>query len=161
MELHSNRKSVLSLPFTVELHIAATDEPRYFLNNTSRLMPPFIESSSEEDTKLENQLSRRLRPELLDKFFGDKVETSYQKFTWKDPQKCGECDEYIKEHDYYYYDKRNVDVSSTKLIEYYCCLNCYDNQRKGETLKVPVNKLHRQTLPEKDQDLYWMNVSTG
>lgn len=75
--------------------------------------------------------------------------------------KCGECEKYIEEHDYYYYDKKNVDVSSTKLLEYYCCLDCYDSQRRGETLKVPINKLQRMTLPEKDQDVYWMNVETG
>ena len=55
----------MSLPYTIELHIAATDEPKYFLQHTARLMPPFIESDAEEDIKLEKQLNRRLRPELL------------------------------------------------------------------------------------------------
>jgi hypothetical protein len=37
-------------------------------------------------------------------------------FTWKNPLRCNECNDWIDDYEYYYFEKRAVDKARTLLV---------------------------------------------
>lgn len=80
--------------------------------NVCRLMPPdYIEN---HENSYENN-GKFLKPQLVIDNNDGALRENYRLFTWKNPVKCNECNEYIDDYEYYYYEKRNVDKYQSLL----------------------------------------------
>ena len=57
-------------------------------------------------------MARQLRPEqVAANNTGEPLLTEMEYFTWKEPVKCAECEDWINDYQYYYFEKRSVEKS--------------------------------------------------
>ena len=114
----------------------------------------------EVEDRLEGSM-RLFRPELAMKHNDGKLDPDYELVTWVNPVRCEECNKFILEFEYFYYEKRNIDKKATLLKQYYCCKSCHDLLAPMERLKVPSNRVVHKTMAEKNRFTRYINVSTG
>lgn len=91
-------------------------------------------------------MSKQLRPELTVANNKGEPDPDCQYFTWRTPTRCDECQEWINDYEYYYFEKRSVDKTQRILVQYYCCINCYLERLPTENFKYPVNKIVKKEL---------------
>jgi hypothetical protein len=91
-------------------------------------MPPDVFGKEDNNSELTGKMHLF---ELVQNYTHGQIKESYKLFTWLEPQKCSECNVYIEDFDYYYYEKRNFDKKQTILMQYYCCINCYNELKPG------------------------------
>jgi hypothetical protein len=137
---NSNKKIEVYLPYSVQIHKINAD---YYLLNTACLLPP--ENVDTED--MAEAYSQLLRPEICMNFRSEEIVDNLRYCTWKYPEKCSECKEYIDEYEYYFYEKRSIDEKQTLLMRYICCVNCFSELLPTQTFQVPSNKLIKKVLP--------------
>jgi len=80
--------------------------------NVGRLMPPDVfglENTSEITGKMH-------RFELIKNHTNGQIRENHKLFTWLNPKQCSECETYINDFDYHYYEKRNFDKKQTILM---------------------------------------------
>lgn len=114
----------------------------------------------EVEDPLEGAL-RLFRPELIQNYSDGDMDNEYTLLTWKNPAPCSECNKFINDYEYYYFEKRSLDKKQTLLRQYWCCMNCYSFLAPLERLKIPANKAVKKTVPEKDRLTHYKNMETG
>jgi len=102
-----------------------------------------------------------LRPELMINYRSNENLLSLERFTWKTPTRCTECDKYIDDYEYFIYEKPVYGERKTSPFQYICCLSCYDKLLPLKNFKVPVDRLIRQTLPKEEHLIHWKDNDTG
>lgn len=149
------------LPYTVQLHRnkdMGESDKKFYLVNAFRLFPS---DESAKTPSFAEMLGKQLRPELVISNNRGEAASDYDYFTWKTPIKCDECTSYLMDYHYYYFEKRSVDKQQRLLVQYYCCLKCYNELLPTEKFKYPVNKIVMKELPSKDRLEFWQHRTTG
>eukprot|EP00743_Colponemidia_sp_Colp-15_P010245 GILK01011263.1.p1 GENE.GILK01011263.1~~GILK01011263.1.p1 ORF type:complete len:1014 (+),score=191.11 GILK01011263.1:62-3103(+) len=161
----TDRRLAMSLPIDVQIYSGQqhTDpsgvvRQKYYLLNAASILPP--EAPFDDPVSC---ITKRIRLELVANYTEGGIQPDWVQQTWMYPHKCSECDRYITDFEYYYFEKRNVDKQATLLMTYYCDVDCYaaKTANGADGLKFSANKLKRKTLPEKDRDSYWLHLVTG
>ena len=142
-----NLKVETGLPYSVEIHKYSTSESNkvYWLHNSYKLWVRY-------------DFDTYLRPEIMIKYNSSDIALGYIKFTWENPVKCNECNKYIKEYEYYSYERV---AGERRAAKYYCCLSCYAALFPTRNFKLPFAHLIRKVLPLPMRKTYWKNSSTG
>jgi len=65
------------------------------------------------------------------------------------------------DYHFYYFEKRSVDKQQRMLVQYHCCVKCYNELLPTERFKVPVNKLVLKELPAKERLEHWVDRASG
>ena len=137
----------VALPYSLEVHRYCTSNAeKYFLLH----LPYKLWVKYETETYL--------RPEIMTTYSTGETDPTFVKFTWKDPVKCNECNQYIIDYDFLSYERS---VNNTRTTQYFCCLACFAILSPKKGFKVPFDKLVQNTLPESMRKVYWRNMNTG
>ena len=169
----SQKEHDIAVPFTVQIHKGPGREENsnYYIVNPGSLFcwDTILTNDDEYVPKL---LVRQLRPEwVINNNDSEHVE-GYVKQTWKTPTRCCVWGDYIKEYDYYYFEKRNLDKRRTIITQLYCCNSWYIdiNSEINEgvsaddnplTIAYPWHKFELRELPFNKRGDFWMNETTG
>lgn len=163
VERLSNSAVPLLLPVSVELHRNAAladptaepakgdNQPRLFVTNVGRCLPPDISTTNLNEMDGIDSLSRMLRPELVEDYgAGEQVLPGYVMFNQVDPHVCGMCKQVIQDYEYYYYEKRS----------YYVCPKCFKGAKPAD-FEFAQSKLVHKTVPPAQRRIYWRHETTG
>ena len=144
-----NQELNVELPYNVEVHEYQQNEGKimYVLHMVNKLWVRYAADIY-------------LRPEVMTTYSCNELEPGFEKFTWKEPEKCNECIRYIQDYEYYSYDKYAYGDRKTIIMKYRCCLVCYERLFPSRNFKVPFNKIVRKSLPMSLRLTHWRNVLT-
>ena len=140
----------VSLPFNTQIH-------KYLLGNTQK---SYIVHMS-YNLWIRYTSSTYLRPELMTTHSSNEIEAIFQKFTWKNPIKCNECNRYIDDYEYYSYERFAFGDRRGLSSEYTCCLSCYTRLLPSRNFQVPFSRIIRKSLPLSERFVHWKNSETG
>ena len=145
-----NQEVVMDLPYNVEIHKYEQEATKnvYVMHMANKLWVRYASDVY-------------LRPEVMTTFASNELESGYEKLTWKNPVKCNECGKYVIDYEYYSYDKYSYGERKTIIMQYICCLLCYNHLFPTKDFKVPFNKIVRKSIPMSSRLLHWRNTTTG
>lgn len=110
-----NREFNIFLPYSVQLHRSSGREEytNYYIVNPGALFwcDTILTNDKDYVPKL---LVRQLRPEWIINNHSDKVVEGYSLQTWKTPTRWCICAHFIREYDYFYYEKKTLEGPSKR-----------------------------------------------
>lgn len=112
-------------------------------------------------SNLPYNLSRFIRIETLKDCHESKLDEDWCEVATKDPPKCSNCHEYIRETEYLYFEKKSLANDKKVFKQFYCCLSCFETHKNLDDLKVPISKLEHKAFPKKKHGKYWLNIVSG
>ena len=146
-QLYNNEQVEMLLPYNVEVH-------KYYNKECQKLF--FINRPWNLFIKVPN--SCHLRTEALSTYTVTESSSVFEKFTWKCLVKCTECDNWIKDYDFYAHQSYRAGYNKS---QYMCCLTCYNHLSPSKGFRIPFNQIIAVTLPEPLRFTYWRNARTG
>lgn len=145
IQIQDNQKVDIGLPYNVEIH---RSEKKLVVNKPVNLLIKFTKDGY-------------LRQEATSAYCSENAAITFESYTWKHPVKCDECSEFIKEYDYYSYEKHKLRDKRGDKFQYLCCLSCYAKLFPSRRFKVPFARIIRTTLPLSLRQSHWKNAATG
>jgi len=166
-------EKMIYLPYSVQLHQCQglEDEVFYHIVNPGAL---FCWDSilTNDPENAPNLIVRQLRPEWIMNNISDEVAEGFIKQTWINPVKWMVWGNFIRDYEYFYYEKRNLDRKRTILTQYHCWIQCYYEVNADINSRVtveenpllhkyPWHKFEKKELPLNKRGIVWLNSDTG
>lgn len=149
-QLCDNQPIEISLPYNVQIH-------KYQISKAEKLY--FVHMGCNFWAR--DKSGAYLRPEIMTNYRSNVVTPSLERFTWRRPTRCAECDKYIDDYEYYAYAKPAFGEQAASPFQYICCLSCYDELLPLRAFKVPIERLAKQSLPQSERLVHWRDNNTG